>query len=115
MLDMGFSEILLFGIVAIVVLGPDKLPQAMRGTVGRWYGKARRLMHSVQHDIEKELNLLEMKEQVQRELDQIRAVERDMQQQLVEMRKSAEDIASTKAQQGQSNPAAQQPAQSIGE
>ncbi|MBS5992774.1 MAG: twin-arginine translocase TatA/TatE family subunit, partial [Acinetobacter baumannii] len=39
MLDMGFSEILLFGIVAIVVLGPDKLPQAMR-TVGRWYGKA---------------------------------------------------------------------------
>ena len=106
MLDMGFSEILLFGIVAIVVLGPDKLPQAMR-TVGRWYGKARRLMHSVQHDIEKELNLLEMKEQVQRE--------RDMQQQLVEMRKSAEDIASTKAQQGQSNPAAQQPAQSIGE
>ncbi|MFX9004230.1 twin-arginine translocase TatA/TatE family subunit, partial [Acinetobacter baumannii] len=29
MLDMGFSEILLFGIVAIVVLGPDKLPQAM--------------------------------------------------------------------------------------
>ena len=38
-----------------------------------------------------------------------------MQQQLVEMRKSAEDIASTKAQQGQSNPAAQQPAQSIGE
>ncbi|MBS5991897.1 MAG: twin-arginine translocase subunit TatB, partial [Acinetobacter baumannii] len=79
------------------------------------YGKARRLMHSVQHDIEKELNLLEMKEQVQRELDQIRAVERDMQQQLVEMRKSAEDIASTKAQQGQSNPAAQQPAQSIGE
>ena len=114
MLDMGFSEILLFGIVAIVVLGPDKLPQAMR-TVGRWYGKARRLMHSVQHDIEKELNLLEMKEQVQRELDQIRAVERDMQQQLVEMRKSAEDIASTKAQQGQSNPAAQQPGQSIGE
>ena len=112
MLDMGFSEILLFGIVAIVVLGPDKLPQAMR-TVGRWYGKARRLMHSVQHDIEKELNLLDMKEQVQSELDQIRAVERDMQQQLVEMRKSAEDIASTKAQQGQSNPAAQQPAQSI--
>jgi sec-independent protein translocase protein TatB len=78
-------------------------------TVGRWYGKARRLMHSVQHDIEKELNLLEMKEQVQRELDQIHA-ERDMQHPLVEMRKSAEDIASTKAQQGQSNPAAQQPA-----
>ena len=114
MLDVGVSEILMYDIVDIVVLGTDKLPQAMR-TVGRWYGKARRLMHSVQHDIEKELNLLEMKEQVQRELDQIRAVERDMQQQLVEMRKSAEDIASTKAQQGQSNPAAQQPAQSIGE
>ncbi|MFJ0262273.1 hypothetical protein Q4247_16880 [Acinetobacter baumannii] len=55
--------------------------------LGRWYGKTRRMMLSIQRDLEKELNLIEMKEQVQQELDQIRALERDMQQQLVEMKK----------------------------
>ncbi|OTG85311.1 twin-arginine translocase subunit TatB [Acinetobacter sp. ANC 4558] len=85
MLDMGFSEILLFCIVMVVVLGPDKLPQAMR-FVGHWYSKTRRLIVSVQRDIERELNLLEMKEQLHKELEQIRTLEEDMQQQLKEMK-----------------------------
>ena len=38
MLDVGMSELLVFGIIALLVLGPDKLPQAAR-FVGKWYGK----------------------------------------------------------------------------
>ena len=38
MFDIGFSELLLFGVIALIVLGPEKLPQAAR-TAGQWYAK----------------------------------------------------------------------------
>jgi sec-independent protein translocase protein TatB len=41
MFDIGFSELLLFGVIALIVLGPEKLPQAAR-TAGQWYAKIRR-------------------------------------------------------------------------
>lgn len=40
MLDIGWSELLLCGIVALVVIGPKELPKAMR-TLGYWVGRAR--------------------------------------------------------------------------
>lgn len=81
MLDIGFSEILLFGIIALVVLGPEKLPIAVR-TAGRWYAQFRRIITNVQHDIEQELKLAEMREQMQQELNRIKQMEHNMQQQL---------------------------------
>ena len=58
MFDIGFSELLLFGVIALIVLGPEKLPQAAR-TAGQWYAKLRRTVSTLQSEIEAELDLAE--------------------------------------------------------
>lgn len=55
MFDVGFWEILLIGIVGMLVVGPERLPEVARN-VGRWVGKARRYIASVRRDFESELN-----------------------------------------------------------
>lgn len=55
MFDVGFWEILLIGIVGMLVVGPERLPEVARN-VGRWVGKARRYVASVRRDFESELN-----------------------------------------------------------
>lgn len=60
MFDIGFAELLIVGVVALVVLGPEKLPVAAR-TVGLWLGKIRRTVGSIQAEISEELRVDEMK------------------------------------------------------
>lgn len=67
MFDIGFSELLLFGVIALIVLGPEKLPQAAR-TAGQWYAKIRRTVSTLQSEIEAELDLAETRQQMQKEL-----------------------------------------------
>ncbi len=84
MFDIGFSELLLLGAVALIVIGPEKLPIAAR-TAGRWYAQLRRMITNVQRDIEQELQLAEMRDQMQKELSRIKEMEQSMQQRLDEM------------------------------
>ena len=65
MFDIGFSELLLFGVIALIVLGPEKLPQAAR-TAGQWYAKIRRTVSTLQSEIEAELDLAETRQQMQK-------------------------------------------------
>ena len=74
MFDIGFSELLLFGVIALIVLGPEKLPQAAR-TAGQWYAKLRRTVSTLQSEIEAELDLAETRKQMQDELAKIRQTE----------------------------------------
>lgn len=60
MFDFGFSELVLIGAVALVVLGPEKLPVVAR-TAGEWLGKAQRMVQQVKNDIEREAELAELK------------------------------------------------------
>lgn len=60
MFDVSFWELCVVGVVALLVLGPEKLPKAAR-TVGRWIGKVRRMFAEVQAEIEHELELEELK------------------------------------------------------
>lgn len=87
MFDIGFSELLLFGVIALIVLGPEKLPQAAR-TAGQWYAKFRRMIATLQSEIESELDLAETRKQMQDELAKIRQTETDMRRELAEMRGS---------------------------
>ena len=80
MFDIGFSELLIFSALALIILGPEKLPQAAR-TAGQWYAKFRRTVANLQHDIETELDLAETRKQLQAELAKIRQTEAQMQQQ----------------------------------
>ncbi len=53
--DIGFWEITIIGVMALIVLGPERLPGAAR-TAGKWVGKARRMVADVKRDLKAELN-----------------------------------------------------------
>ncbi len=71
MFDIGLSELLLLGAVALIVLGPEKLPHAAR-MAGAWYGRIRRTLANVQAEIANEVHLSEMRQKMNDELAQIR-------------------------------------------
>ncbi|MDO7901782.1 Sec-independent protein translocase protein TatB [Pseudomonas sp. K1(2024)] len=56
MFEVGFSELLLVGIVALLVLGPERLPVALR-SIGRGLGQARRAMNQLRAQVEREIDL----------------------------------------------------------
>ncbi|MEW6611340.1 MAG: Sec-independent protein translocase protein TatB [Pseudomonadota bacterium] len=59
MFNIGFSEMLVIGIIALIVVGPDKLPELAR-TVGRWVGAARRMVADVKAEVDEQLLLDEI-------------------------------------------------------
>ena len=60
MFDIGFFELVLIGIVALLVIGPERLPGVAR-TAGLWVGKMRGFVSSVKQDIDQELKADELK------------------------------------------------------
>jgi sec-independent protein translocase protein TatB len=56
MFDFGFSEILVILVLALIVLGPERLPGVVR-RVGRWVGRARAMARQFQDQLEEELDL----------------------------------------------------------
>jgi len=62
--DIGFSELLVIAVVALVVLGPERLPKAAR-FAGLWVRRARNQWDSVKQELERELQAEEIKRQMQ--------------------------------------------------
>lgn len=60
MFDIGFSELMVVGAVALVVIGPERLPKVAR-TVGHLLGRMQRYVHDVKTDINREMQLDELK------------------------------------------------------
>ena len=60
MFDIGFSELLVIGVVALVVIGPEKLPRVAR-TVGHLAGRLQRYVSDVKADINREIELDELR------------------------------------------------------
>jgi len=54
MFDIGFAELLVIAVVALLVIGPERLPRVAR-TAGMWVGRARRFVSTVKADIDREL------------------------------------------------------------
>ncbi len=74
MFDMGFTEMMLIGIVALIVIGPERLPGVAR-TAGRYFGRLKRFMTTVKADVEQELRADELRQILadqQRELDTLK-------------------------------------------
>lgn len=59
MFDLGFSEIIVISVVALVVVGPERLPKVAR-TVGHLLGRAQRYVADVKSDIQREMQLEEL-------------------------------------------------------
>jgi len=60
MFDISFTELMVVGVVALVVIGPEKLPKVAR-TIGHLVGKAQRYVNDVKSDIQREVDLDEIR------------------------------------------------------
>lgn len=60
MFDISFAEMLVIGVVALVVLGPERLPRVAH-TLGHLFGRAQRYVNDVKNDIQREIELEELK------------------------------------------------------
>jgi sec-independent protein translocase protein TatB len=61
MFDIGFWELVLIAVIALLVIGPERLPRVAR-TAGLWIGRARRTLSSVKAEIDRELKTQELRE-----------------------------------------------------
>ena len=69
MFDIGFIEILVVFIVALLVIGPERLPHAARVS-GKYFGKIKSMVNGVRVEVERELRADEMKGKLLRELEE---------------------------------------------
>jgi sec-independent protein translocase protein TatB len=79
MFDIGFSELMVIGIVALLVIGPEKLPKVAR-TLGHLLGRAQRYVNDVKSDINREIQLDELKKLQTQVTDSARAMEQSVRQ-----------------------------------
>ena len=66
MFGISFSELLLVGLVALVVLGPERLPGAAR-TAGLWIGRLKRSFNAIKQEVEREIGADEIRRQLHNE------------------------------------------------
>lgn len=80
MLDIGGLELLLIAVVALLVIGPERMPEALR-TLGLWLGRLRRSFTSVKNEIEKEIGMDEVRRQLHNEsvMEQMKRIEEEVQ------------------------------------
>ena len=103
MFDIGFGELLLIGVVALVVLGPERLPKAAR-FAGLWVRRARNQWDSVKQELERELQAEELKRNLDSVRQSVRQAEQDIrqeaqqvQQQAQALRHEVDDVAAAQA------------------
>lgn len=77
MFDVGFWEILLILVLALVVIGPERLPGAAR-QAGFWVGKARRYIEGVRSEVEEELDVSEFKRMLHNQEVQINELQQQI-------------------------------------
>ena len=68
MFDIGFSEIVVIAVVALIVIGPERLPKAAR-TLGHLFGRLQRYVNDVKSDINREMELDELRKLQKRSAD----------------------------------------------
>lgn len=76
MFDIGFWELTLIGVIALLVVGPDRLP-GMARTLGLWVGRIRRYVAHVKDDIEREIRADELR-QMMSESSRIESLDEDL-------------------------------------
>ncbi len=92
MFDVGFSELMVIGLVALVVIGPEKLPRVAR-TIGHLLGRMQRHVAEVKADISREIQLDEMRRLQSQVVESAREVESSIREQAREFEESMRLVA----------------------
>lgn len=111
MFDIGFSEMMIVAVVALVVLGPEKLPRVAR-QAGQWMGKLQRYVADVKSDINRQMQLDELRS-VQTELqDAARSLRSEVDGTVSQLKNDLQSVQSDLAGAGSagSEPPAEAPA-----
>lgn len=102
MIDFGFDKIALIGAVALIVIGPEKLPRVAR-TVGHLAGRLQRYVSDVKADINREIELDElrkMRDSMQQAASNFEtSVQSELNKTEAELNKSVEDVVQKKAEE----------------
>lgn len=95
MFDIGFSELLLVAVIGLVVLGPERLPVAVR-TVAGWIRAMRSMAANVQNELSQELKLQELQETLKKveEKANLEALSPELKQSMEELRTAAQSLKS---------------------
>ena len=93
MFDIGFLELLLIGVVGLLVIGPDRLPETAR-TLALWLGRARRMVSRFRSDIEQEIGADDIRTQLRNEaiMEQLRETQTDLEHSVDDLK---QDISAT--------------------
>jgi len=95
MFDIGFWEIALISIIGLVVLGPERLPTAIR-SVMHWINTVKGVANTVKTEISQELKLHELNEMndnmIKASKDGFKNLDSDLQESIDEMKKSAQEL-----------------------
>ena len=94
MFDVGFWELALLGAVALIIIGPERLPGAAH-TAGLWIGKGRRMLRDIKADIDREL-----REQTVADLDDLK---KDIEDAGGQFKAAADDIGTSMDAKGMSD------------
>ena len=92
MFDIGFSEMIVIAIVALVVIGPERLPRVAR-TAGLLLGRLQRYVSDVKSDINREIQLDELKKLQSEIRDSARSVEQGLTSGVQEVRQTAQSVS----------------------
>jgi len=93
--DIGFSELLLVFVIGLVVLGPERLPVAVKTVVG-WIRAIRSLAANVQHELAQELKLQELQDSVKKVEEAGKGMlSPELKESIEELRKTADSVKQT--------------------
>ncbi|MFA7666200.1 MAG: Sec-independent protein translocase protein TatB [Burkholderiaceae bacterium] len=92
MFDLGFSELFVIGLVALVVLGPERLPRVAR-QAGQWMGKLQRYVADVKSDLNRQMELDELRNLQKEVTEAARDVESSFKSAIDETRSEFDSIA----------------------
>ena len=91
MFDVGFSELMVIAIVALVVIGPERLPKVAR-TAGLLFGRLQRYVNDVKADISREMQLDELKKMQAEMRDSVRSFEHGITSEMQSVEQSVEEV-----------------------
>jgi sec-independent protein translocase protein TatB len=91
MFESSFLEMLVIGVVALLVIGPERLPTVAR-TIGVWIGKVRRFIAKARADIDRELHTEELRNMLYKQEEELRNLRVMMEEKADSVRKGIKEL-----------------------